>query len=92
MTIAPELLEKLRQRSAADPFPGSSWACYAVMLRYVHDALQRVPSLEALDACTDDEMDLLLGTELEHLAAAVAEIFPGSGPEELVYYLKIPIT
>lgn len=88
--ISPALLEKLAQKSAMDGSSGNSWDCYAVILRYIDEALQRVPLPEALDACNSDDIDLILGSELEYLASAVVEIFPVRGPDELFYYLKIP--
>ena len=91
-SISPELLERLQQKSATHSFSPNSWACYAAVLRYVNEALRRVPSLEALDACSDDDIDLILEAELEYLASATTEIFPVRGPEELFYYLKMPTT
>ena len=88
--ISSELLEKLQQKSDADGSSGNAWACYAILLRYMNEAIRRTPSPEALDACSDDDIDLILGAELEHLASTVVEIFPVRGPDELFYYMKIP--
>ncbi len=88
MSIAPEILEHLQQQAARSDSP-NSWECYAVVLQYASEALQRIPTREALEACNNDEIDHILEAELEHLASAVHKIFPGMGPEELAYYLRV---
>ncbi|MGH2478875.1 MAG: hypothetical protein ACRDHW_04365 [Ktedonobacteraceae bacterium] len=92
MSVSPELLEKLRQKSETSGSLTNSWECYAAILRYVHAALQRVPTLEALAACEENDIDLILEKELEYLASTVVEIFPTRGAQELTYYQKPPAT
>ncbi len=87
MSISSDILEHLQKRAAESDAP-NSWGCYAALLQYVSGALGRVPELAALEACNNSDSDLILERELEHLAVTVAEVFPGRGPEELVYYLK----
>lgn len=82
-----DLLE-LAQRKVAECDVSSSWVGYAAILRYVNEALQRLPQPGALAACDEEDMERILEAELEHLASAVSEIFPGRGPEELTYYVN----
>ncbi len=90
MNISPELLETLQQKSDACSYSGNSWRGYAVIVRYIREALQRIPSSETVNTGTEDAIDRIFEAELEYLARAVAEIFPVRGLEEFVYYLDTP--
>ncbi|MGH2479465.1 MAG: hypothetical protein ACRDHW_07420 [Ktedonobacteraceae bacterium] len=90
-SISPRLLETVQQKATADGSFGNSWRGYAIILRYLHEAYQRVPSLEAMPACDEDGIDYLFEAELEHLAQAVADIFPVTGLDEFSYYLSTPV-
>ncbi len=92
MSVHSELLEQLHQRSIASGTLANSWECYAAILRYVHAVLQRIPTVEALAACEEHDIDLILGEELEYLASTIVEIFPTRGAQELTYYQKLPDT
>lgn len=80
------LLEIVQQK-ALEAEQGSSWIGYAAILRYVTTVHARLPSVEV---CDEDGMERILEAELEHLASAVTEVFPGQGPVELAYYVPEP--
>lgn len=88
--IAPALLATLRRKAVACGEDQNSWMGYLLVLRYLDDALRRVPSRQALENCDEEGIEHFFETELEHLARTLADIFPARGPEELVYYMIRP--
>src|SRR5579885_1331077 len=62
-----------------------SWEGYGIVLRFVTDVLAGVPTLEALESCSD--IDPLFGTTLQRLAQLVADLFPTDPFEELATFL-----
>lgn len=83
-----ELLLHLEQKARACAYPENSWEGYALLLRYWQSLAQRMPDLSELCQYDESMLDHIFGTELEHLANLVSEIFPAGGFEELSMYLK----
>ncbi len=83
--IPQELFQHLEQMAHACGMPHNSWEGYGIVLRFVTDVLAGVPTLEALESCSD--IDLLFGTTLQRLAQLVADLFPTDPFEELATFL-----
>lgn len=83
-----ELLPYLEQKAGACTYPENSWEGYALLLRYWQGLAQRIPGLSELCRYDESMLDRIFGTEMEHPASLVSEIFPAGGFEELSMYLK----
>lgn len=86
--ISLALLDAVHRKTEVSTHTGDSWTGYAIILRYLKEALERLPSIAAVAACTDDDIDRIFEAELEHIASMVAAVFPGGGVDELAYYLE----
>ena len=89
-SISLALLDAVHRKTEISAHTGDSWTGYAIILRYLKEALERIPSIEAVQACDEDDIDRIFEVELEHIANMVADVFPGSGLNELAYYLESP--
>jgi hypothetical protein len=89
--IAPELIQTAEQKSQACSIPRNSWDGYAILLRYLSRAVERLPTCQELAATDAESIDRLFVTEITYLAAMISKIFEGEGIEELASYLYEPI-
>lgn len=89
--ISPELIQMVEQKAQACAIPRNSWDGYAILLRYLSGALERLPTHQELAATDNENVDRLFVTEITYLAATISEIFEGEGFEELASYLYEPI-
>jgi hypothetical protein len=90
-TITPEILHVLGQKSHECAIDRNSWDGLAIIMHYLHEAVQRVPTPAELQATDTQAIDRLFTIEIEHLAIMLSDIFEGEGFEELAYYLPNPV-
>ncbi len=85
--ITEEFLEALEKRAREDCIPSNSWEGYLIFLRFLSEALGRVPTVDQLETC---DIDQIFGNELERLAQMVAKLFKREPFEELSTFLRVP--
>lgn len=73
-----------RQAEASEAF-AEIWRDYVLLMSTFQAALERAP--RTTEACKDVDVEDLLISELEHLAATVYTIFPQGGIGEFASYL-----
>jgi hypothetical protein len=83
-TISAELLQTIEARAE----PKNSWEGYATVLRYLQNAVLRVPTQAMIE---QSDIDRIFSIELHYIAALVSDIFSGEGMDELESYLYDPI-
>lgn len=87
-----EMIRSLRKKVAELDYPGDSWGGYIALLEYLSAAIQRMPSLEDIAAFDVEAMELVIGTELVHLAEAIPTVLVGGSEEFAMYYLQLTVT
>lgn len=70
--ITPALFTTLRRKAASCDDAQNSWIGYVLILRYLDEALRRVPSHQAIEDCDEEDIEQLFERELEHLACTLA--------------------